>query len=109
VTGVTLAIIGRNNIPDECNFDTQKCQPGATPEITNDRNETAGRGHGLYLTGLVIGVSGAVVAVGGLVWHFLEPTGPEKQDPPAKDKSTQWSLAPVFNGTSGSLFLSSAF
>ncbi len=81
--GVTLAAVGTTLLiakPDTgCDLDTQKCtrKPGESDEDFKKRQDDAGRERGWGIAGPVLIVGGAAAVVGGLVWHFLEPTGPK--------------------------------
>jgi len=69
VTGAVVSFVGLKNIPDQCNFSTQSCEP-KTPDDVRQRAES---GHALVIGGLVTAGAGLVVGVGGLVWHLLAP------------------------------------
>ena len=73
--GVAVAVVGvlnRKSAEDECpnNVCPSGVDPNAQMKKVDDANSVATIG------GVVAGVGGALV-IGGLVWHFLEPTGPE--------------------------------
>lgn len=83
------------DVPSNCNEDTGKCTvvPGRESEEQKDR-DTAGKAVGQPVVGIVIAAGGAALIAGGLLWHFLEPTGP-------KDKAKlRPSIAPGFAGLS---------
>ncbi len=68
-TGLVLVPVGQGLIPGDCNRETQFCPK---PEDTSK----AGTGEGVITAGIVMRISGPIIAAGGLLWHFLEPTGP---------------------------------
>ncbi len=71
VTGGVLYGVGTSSVPDACSMSTKEC---ATPP--NDPSlSKAESGVRLANTGLVIGISGAVTLVGGVVWYLLQPSG----------------------------------
>lgn len=95
--GVGIAVVATApEMPPGCNADTSFCDP--LPNETNGelekRRDEAGRAKGQPLWGgITIGAGGALIA-GGLLWHFLEPTGP-------KDRARlRPSVAPGFAGLS---------
>jgi tetratricopeptide (TPR) repeat protein len=81
--GVALGvvfIVTAPSIPPNCNGDANTCQPTATaPQNSKElqaQQDQAGKGKNVKLGGeITVGV-GAALVVGGLIWHFLEPTGP---------------------------------
>ncbi len=72
VTGGVVYFVNRGDVPSECNFDSRSCATGSSPGVQKAAEEATSRAN----TGLVVGVVGVVILAGGLVWHFLEPTGP---------------------------------
>lgn len=91
--GVTLFIAK----PDTgCNLDTQTCDriPGEPDENYRKRQADAGRERGWGIAGPILIVGGSLMVVGGLLWHFLEPTGPKES---AKTK-LQPLIAPGYGG-----------
>jgi tetratricopeptide (TPR) repeat protein len=71
-TGTVLAIVGYGNDYGPCDPDTLQCKPGATDAERRSASTTKS----LRTASIVVLVSGAAVVAGGLLWHFLEPTGP---------------------------------
>lgn len=70
ITGTVLAVIGASNIPDNCSTSTRECAaPPGDPSIADAASSTR-----LANTGLAIGIGGAVVLVGGLVWYLVQPS-----------------------------------
>lgn len=77
VTGVVL-LVAAPDLPEGCNPATRTCveRPNETTADRRDREATAGLSQGMPLAGgIVAGAGGGIVAL-GLLWHFLEPTGP---------------------------------
>ena len=82
VTGI-IFLVAAPALPGNCNGDSMTCQRKINPDgstesnadYSNDQNN-AGNHKSFQTLGTIFLVSGAAVAVGGLVWHFLEPTGP---------------------------------
>jgi hypothetical protein len=75
-----VVILTSPSLPDGCSKDTKTCTR-LTAESSADfakRQETAGRSESQPTEGLIIGAIGLGVAGAGLLWHFLEPTGPER-------------------------------
>ena len=72
--------------PAGCNSATETCTriAGESAEAFKTRQEDAGRSDAQPVEGaLILGIGAALVA-GGLLWHFLEPTGNETPAPTAK-------------------------
>jgi hypothetical protein len=63
--------------PSNCSRDTQTCSklPNQSEAEFVESREQAGRADSQPVLGLVVGGVGLALAVTGLVWHFLEPTG----------------------------------
>lgn len=68
----------RPALPDNCDSDTGKCKqkPGESESAFEDDQARAGRWKNMPTIGTGLLIGGGVLVVGGLVWHFLEPTGP---------------------------------
>ncbi|MDB4934485.1 MAG: hypothetical protein JWP87_1457 [Labilithrix sp.] len=88
VVGVGVATVAAGVIviatspafPAGCIQATQTCRR-ADNESDSDfakRQKDAARAEGQPIEGLIIGAVGLGVAAGGLLWHFLEPTGSER-------------------------------
>ena len=89
--------------PSNCDKTTQTCQHVPANESDADLakdKEQAGRADSQPILGLVVAGAGAAVVAGGLIWHFLEPTGP---------KSGNVKLAPWTTGKSSGIGLSGTF
>ena len=99
VSGLTVYIIGLQTAPSGCSTSTRTCTREGQNESEAsflDRQQKAGNAAGLQTGGLVTMIGGGVLTVGGLVWHFLEPTGPKPTE--AKTPKLTPSLAPGYAG-----------
>lgn len=78
VTGAILLVIAPK-LPPNCDASSGSCHPTSSSEtpaqLADDRSK-AGSSVGLTTGGLVTMIAGAGVLGAGLLWHFLEPTGP---------------------------------
>lgn len=70
-TGVVLHVVAPA-LPAGCDAASQKCAPNAPQDV----KDKAGLSQNLPLAGTVTLIGGGVLVAGGLLWHFLEPTGP---------------------------------
>lgn len=83
VTGVVLLIVGQGKVRASklgCTNGAKDCDPkDVTPPSDGGRNRQDLNNSGTTLSnvGLITGVVGVVAVGGGLLWHFLEPTGPK--------------------------------
>ncbi len=88
-------------LPAGCDETSKTCArvPGETTDQYSDRQSRAGASQSQPTIGaVVVGIGGALV-VGGLLWHFLEPTGPVEKTAQRKPKLTP-QVAPGFAGMS---------
>jgi hypothetical protein len=89
VVGVAVGVVliaTTPSIPSNCNETTTTCtrKPGESDAEFKEDQDQAGRGKNQPVIGAVVtGVGGALV-VGGLIWHFLEPTGDRSSTAGAK-------------------------
>jgi tetratricopeptide (TPR) repeat protein len=91
-------------LPAECNADNQTCnrlkdKDGnfiETQQQYEDRQADAGRHVNQPLIGGLVAGGGGLLIVGGLIWHFVEPTGPKDS---AKTR-VQPQLGPGYGGFS---------
>jgi hypothetical protein len=83
-TGIIL-LVAAPPVPPNCNATTSVCArtsstPGGVPDETNEQlnkdQDQAGSHVTLTKVGVVSLIAGVAIAGGGLLWHFLEPTGP---------------------------------
>lgn len=67
-------------LPAGCDSTTKTCTRGPTEAAADfaARQEGAGRSEAQPTEGLIVGAIGLGVAAGGLLWHFLEPTGGDR-------------------------------
>jgi tetratricopeptide (TPR) repeat protein len=77
VTGVILLVAAPER-PDNCDADRLTCSPPPRGATLDEDQEQAGRNRGMVLAGRIFVGGGAALVVGGLLWHFLEPTGPRE-------------------------------
>ena len=85
--GIPLAILGANEVSkaertivaEGCSLEKLACS-GLTPDqqaaFVDKYNSDKNAGLGLEYTGIVLVGVGAAAMIGGVVWHFAEPTGP---------------------------------
>jgi hypothetical protein len=72
VTGAVMTGVGLARVPSSCTISTNECTaPANDPAL-----EEAGSGVSLANAGLGIGIAGAVVLAGGIVWYLLQPVHP---------------------------------
>lgn len=88
--------------PSNCNADTQRCQrlEGQSDADLAADKEQAGTADSQPILGAIVGGAGLALVAGGLVWHFLEPTG---------SKSGALRVLPWTTGKSGGLSLGATF
>ena len=98
VTGLVLSFIP---YPDGCSTDNQaNGKPGTCTGPNADANlSTAGTVHGLHIGGPITAAVGGAMIVGGLVWHFLEPTGTKSSSTGVR-RNFSPTIAPGFGGLS---------
>jgi hypothetical protein len=86
-------------LPPGCDAETNQCtvMPGerVTSESFAERRNEAGRHASQPVAGAMVMGMGAAVIVGGLIWHFLEPTAP-KTTTAARIRFTPSGLAGTF-------------
>lgn len=94
--------------PSNCDKTTQKCSrvPASGPDMETDEQlakdkDQAGQADSQPVLGLVVAGAGGVLVAGGLVWHFLEPTGPKT--------GNNIKLSPWTTGKSSGIGLSGTF
>jgi tetratricopeptide (TPR) repeat protein len=100
IAGVVI-LVTTPKLPAGCNPDTKVCTmlPGETAKQLDERQSTAGASQNQpTVGGVVVGV-GAAFLVGGLLWHFLEPTGPVEKSGNLKPSVTPH-VAPGYAGMS---------
>ncbi len=98
--GAVVFIVGAQTLPANCDIDTTTCKskvpgPGEDPTLEDDKKK-AGTAKGLQTGGIVTMIGGGALIAGGLLWHFLEPTGPKES---AKSKVRPL-VGPGFAGVS---------
>src|SRR5439155_23078981 len=74
-TGGVLLAVGLHQVPESCSVSTKEC---AAPPGDHSFDE-ANRGVGTANLGLGIGLGGAAMLAGGVIWYFLQPAAPPVQ------------------------------
>jgi hypothetical protein len=76
--------------------------PGEEPnsQTLKDREVSAGNAAGEHLGGVITIGAGVAMVAGGLVWHFLEPTGPKEAAPRPVTTKLRPLVTPSFAGLS---------
>ena len=69
LTGASLLIYGRSQLPDTCDLSSHRCvaAPGAS-EFSDARSSAR-----TMNLGFALGGAGAAAVAGGLLWYFLQP------------------------------------
>jgi hypothetical protein len=67
----------KNSALDKCVGDSLPCTPNSGQQLSTIQSNY-NSANGLIPVGAILFYSGLGVAAGGLLWHFLEPTGPVK-------------------------------
>ena len=72
-----IIIITAPALPEGCSQGSKTCTKimGESPTSFTKRQEDAGRSEAQPTEGIIVGAIGLGVVGGGLLWHFLEPTG----------------------------------
>jgi hypothetical protein len=98
-----VVLLTSPSLPAGCNEATKTCLRGAkeTPAEFAKRQEDAGRSESQPTEGLIIGAIGLGVIAGGLLWHFLEPTGAERT---GSLRFTPWASKGSAGGAFGASF-----
>jgi hypothetical protein len=95
VAGGAVWLVGNNKY----NTALQNCPNNLCQGSSSSFQSEGNTGHTLMQVGGGLFIGGAVLAVGGLLWHFLEPTGPSTGD--ATRASVRPELGPGYAGVSG--------
>jgi tetratricopeptide (TPR) repeat protein len=110
ISGIVV-IATSPSLPANCNSDTNTCEKidpdgaGPKPLETSEsasfknRSETAGQAKDQPKYGAILIGAGVAIVAGGLLWHFLEPTGPVETTGKIKPKLTP-QAAPGYAGLS---------
>jgi len=69
VTGVVLMLVGSGKIPSNCSMSSHDCAAPPGDKAFDD----ARKGTSLINVGIGVGIAGAVVTAGALVWYFAQP------------------------------------
>jgi tetratricopeptide (TPR) repeat protein len=87
--------------PNMCDASSETCThiTGESADAFAKRQQEAGRAKNQPLYGGIVIGGGAALVVGGLLWHFLEPTGPVEKSAALKPKLTP-QVTPGYAGVS---------
>lgn len=66
VTGIVLAVVGKNGVPSVCSTSTNECAAPPGDPVFNDAKSSMQ----LANLGIGIGITGLVLGVGGLIWYL---------------------------------------
>ena len=80
VAAGAVIVVTSPDRPSNCDGSTQRCTrlAGQSDDAFRKIQEDAGAADSQPLVGYIVAGSGLALVAGGLVWHFLEPTGSEK-------------------------------
>jgi hypothetical protein len=92
IAGVVILIVGNSNYQSALKQCPMNMCPPKSPEI-GDGNSALSLEH----VGVGVLIGGGAVAVGGLIWHFVEPTGSSGD----KKASIEPVLGPGYAGVAG--------
>jgi tetratricopeptide (TPR) repeat protein len=105
-TGAAAMIAGgivhalRPELPENCRPpEAGVCRPREDGSLEDDK-ERAGRWRTMPVIGTSLLVAGGVLVVGGLLWHFLEPTGPSEDQASSTKPRLRPEAAPGYGGLS---------
>jgi tetratricopeptide (TPR) repeat protein len=100
VAGVVI-LATAPTFPEDCDKATKTCERinGESEAAFKDRQDRAGGSQNQPTIGAVVIGGGLVLVAGGLLWHFLEPTGPAPVTASFKPK-VKPDLAPGYAGLS---------
>jgi hypothetical protein len=79
-TGGVFLGLGLSKVPNGCSLSTKECTAPPGDPSFND----AHRGVSMANLGMVVGVGGAVMAAGGLIWYAVQPTAPRTDSAAAR-------------------------
>lgn len=79
VAGIIVFVTSPSH-PSNCDSVTQTCtrKPGESDTALANDKDQAGQADSQPVLGGVIAGAGLALVAGGLIWHFVEPTGPSK-------------------------------
>jgi hypothetical protein len=99
VTGGILTFVGAGKVSDA----DKNCNPNppGSRQCTNQTAIDSGNsGRSLETIGVVVGAVGLAAMAGGLIWHFMEPTGPKQEPSPGAAARVTPQVAPGYAGVS---------
>jgi hypothetical protein len=97
IAGGALYLVGAGKVSDASKKCPNSVCPASDPTASADESE-GNTGNTLKSAGAGVFWAGVAVAGGGLLWHFLEPTGPEKSGAPKASFTPV--IAPGYGGAS---------
>lgn len=105
-TGVVLVATAPSR-PANCNVDTKTCTrvPGESDAQFRDEQDRAGKADSQPVLGWAVAGIGAAFVAGGLLWHFLEPTGASS----TSAKASRPRVLPWTTATAGGVSIGGAF
>jgi hypothetical protein len=98
-TGVVLYAVGVHQVPAQCSLSTKECAAPPGDHVFDE----ASHGASLANLGMGVGLGGAAVLVGGLVWYFIQPPASPSQ------AASNGVVQPWIGRGSGGLAVSSSF
>ncbi len=112
VAGVVFALTAPAR-PANCDAVKKTCSPlaGQSPEDFKRTQEQAGDADTKPVIGFAVAGGGLAFVLGGLLWHFLEPTGPKKQAAGSTlgvPSDKRFEVAPFVNGQTTGLVVRGA-
>lgn len=99
VTGGVLIGVGLSKVPDSCSMSTKEC----TAPIGDPSFNDAHRGVSMANLGVGLGIGGAALLAGGLIWYAVQPTTQHS------DAAAARFVHPWLGRGSGGVALSSSF
>jgi hypothetical protein len=97
--GITV-LVTAPALPGNCANSQCTRAPGENDTSLGKDRDDAGRHVGQTLGGVITIAGGGAMIVGGVVWHFLEPTGPKSTTGFLSPKNLTPSIAPGYGGFS---------
>lgn len=98
-----VVILTSPALPSGCSSSTKTCVRLTNETVTAfaKRQDDAGRSESQPIEGLIVTGIGVGVAAAGLIWHFLEPAGPERT---GALRFTPWAAPGTAGGALGASF-----
>jgi hypothetical protein len=93
IAGVVILLVGHSNYENALKSCPMNVCPKMSPEIADGNSALS-----LQHVGVGVLIGGGAVAAAGLIWHFVEPTGPTGSD---KKASIEPVIGPGYAGVAG--------